>query len=214
MTLDNLIEENNTTIIKIIEQMRSLPYDKKKESQVNLLLDFWSNYINNNPRISSFINVKNQEIYPLDIYIQNYKITIEFYIKHVRELIKHGQLSTSQRLLGELLYDLSYNNTNSKRLFKNALDNPLIAVLFPLNVNNTRKNYTLIDGNHRVSAAIYSNVNIPVICINNVILDLYAFVSNSDWLFYNLVLGFNLTTSDSIRFYEYFEYLQTVVGKQ
>jgi|GEM_PF-3743999 len=195
-------------MIEIINRLIKLPYLIEKKDYVYDLLSYWSEFIKKHSNKYPFPIEPNQQIYPLEHIINGDVFVMHFQINHVRELIYNSTLVTSQNNLTEIIDDLSYVEMNSTVLSDDALDTPLIAVVMPTIKNGVFKSYALIDGNHRLSAAVYSKINIPITCILDTILHPYLFTSMSNFILYNMLLGFNLITSGSIDAEGYLDFLK------
>lgn len=212
MELRYLYENASTNVlVSFIEKLRQLPYHKSREKYVNELLDFWKDFVLSQSDDYNYFTELNQEIYPLEHIIGEDKITMHFNINHVQELIGVGELFTTVYEIEEIIEDLAYVSMGSKNLLPGAYSTPLIAVIMPTITQGRAKTYALIDGNHRISAAIYLNEKISVSCINNTVIHPYAFTSHTNWILYNLLLGFNIITSGLLEAEEYLDYLSKVI---
>lgn len=204
---------SNDVLISFIERLRHLPYHESRENYVNKLLDFWDEFILLQSGDYKYFTGLNQEIYPLEHFIGEDKIVMHFNIKHIQQLIGVGKLFTTVYDIKEIIEDLAYVNMGSKNLLHSAYSTPLIAVIMPTITHGNPKKYALIDGNHRLSAAIHLNKRINVCCINNTVIPPYAFTSHTNWILYNLILGFYIITSWLPEAEDYLENLDRVIIK-
>lgn len=66
----------------------------------------------------------------------------------------------------------------------------------------------VIDGNHRISAAIASQKDIPITTLDGMFIPSFAFRNETSWILYHLITGISVTAGNIVDLSEQEIYLQ------
>ena len=124
----------------------------------------------------------------------DYDITIYFNIDEMHRLIRNRLVPFDKMRLSDCLHLINFAETNSTRLLPHAFDEPvLIAYMLSQNGCGVTTTGEVIDGNHRVSAALYLKEDIDnVVVLNTALLPPSAFKNTTSWILYSLLSGIKI----------------------
>lgn len=166
------------------------------------LLEMWEKRINEGCFVlpkPAYCYTTNEayELSLADYLIDN--ITIIFSIDGLQRLILDNKLANRELLLSSCIDDICYTEYSNCFLHNDALETPIIVVMMPsIDENGCLKTGRVVDGNHRISAAVSTKVDIPVTFIEPVFIPPMAFVSAESWALYNIVIGIKLVAGEII----------------
>ena len=136
----------------------------------NIWKEIWENKLTNLYDDSVVIspNYLIEHIFPLkyDNFF-NYNIEIDIYVDELLRGINRKHINFQQINLSKILPILWYTKYDSLMYEENHSSSPIIAVFFPAQVGSSPslQYYSILDGNHRVSAAVNSHKDLPIYCI-------------------------------------------------
>ncbi len=137
------------------------------------------------------------ELFPLEHTMGEYFTVSTFSIDSINMLIKTNQIHIDFLPLSFIVSSLHFTFMNERSSCFNRPDKPVIAVLMPSKAEQTTF-YSIIDGNHRVSAAIKQRENIPIACIKDLFLPPVSFATGDDWIVFHIIQGFSLLAGEII----------------
>jgi hypothetical protein len=86
----------------------------------------------------------------------------------------------------ELVY---YTEMGSDHLDEHYMDTPILAVQMPVMDDAMIRQFAVVDGNHRMSAAKRLGLNIEITVIADNFLPPDVFMNNTSWILYNFLIG-------------------------
>lgn len=119
-----------------------------------------------------------------------YDIEIHFLIDRVIYGVKTNQFNTSTFPLSKMENHIWYTHLNSKRLSDNFNKTPIIGVYCPTYENNSIKEYSIIDGNHRVSAAFYLSKEVEITTIIDPFIPTFYYANLSSCYAFHIIQGY------------------------
>lgn len=164
------------------------------KSYVSVFVDLWTRHLISGHVRNPFplVNTMNDETFPLEHILGNYFTISNFSINSIRILLECNILHAVQLQLSEIQDSIHHTDMGSQHLDDDFLKTPVIVVLMPSGDNGKISMYEVIDGNHRVSSALYLKRDIPVLYIQDFALPPFAFLSDDDWKIFHIVQGFTL----------------------
>lgn len=190
----NSNEEIQTFIDYLFEQCPILPED---EACVKSFKDIWIRFLSHHS-LNAELNLGNQflnQCYPLEHNIPSYEIVITFVIPNIIELLSEGFLSGQEFLYSQLKENMHFSNTGDMDITQFSFSTPILSVFMPNCTDGKWRCCEAIDGNHRLSAATYSGIDVPVTNICDLVLPTKAFINESSWFLYHILTGYYIVVS-------------------
>ena len=150
-----------------------------------------------------------EEFFPLEHNLFSNDIVMYFNISNLNMLIKHNIIPSSTIMLSQCIENLHFTQMNDTILKNEIFITPIIAVKM-VSYDET-KGLTfgeVVDGNHRVSAAIASRKDIPITTLDGMFIPSFAFRNETSWILYHLITGISVTAGNIVDSSEQEIYLQ------
>ena len=131
--------------------------------------------------------------YKLTHHLTDIDIAMYFNIDEVHRLIQKHRIPFNVMRLSDCLHLIHYTETGSMEITADAFNEPVI-VAYMLAVNELGQITTgeVIDGNHRVSAAMFLKRNIDVAVLNTSLLPPSAFKNMTSCVLYGMLSGIKI----------------------
>lgn len=130
------------------------------------------------------------EMFSLPYQICDNKISIRFNIDKLNQSIDKGELFIQTTSLSEFKNSIWYSKIENCILSPNYKDSRILGIYFPNNIYTTMKPVCIIDGNHRINAAIKSNTDIEITFIQNQFFDMKYFMTLNDFIAFHILFGY------------------------
>lgn len=163
----------------IIDSSYFDPFVKKYKDQ---LRSIFINFVHTNITNHIYPSIETEQFELVHIAPNEQCFNIYFNIDATKELLRFNLLHIKTVKLFDVLPIINYTYYPFLHLIKTVPIAPVILIYKPsISKDNQLLKYEVIDGNHRISAAQNSNVNIDVCIIEEPFLPLEMFSTISDW---------------------------------
>lgn len=175
--------------------LNTIPEIKANPKVFNAWKEFWNNKLSNLNDDSIIINPNylTEQIFPFKYNdFLNYNIEIDLYVDEILRDINKEKINVTQTNLFNILPILWYTKHNISNFIERHNSPPIIAVFFPAHIDDDHslRYYSIIDGNHRVSAAVNSHRDIPICCISDPFLKSKYFINLVSCYAFHLIQGY------------------------
>lgn len=166
--------------------------DTKVGKSTSALKSIWLNHLQDNMSVVCGINrlLYGKTGFPLEHTVYGNKVSMFFDVDVVLHKYQNNKLHYKKVMLSDIHHAIYYTEMGSEKLDTNYSDTPIFAVQMPVNDDGIIKQFAIIDGNHRVSAAFRSKFDIEIVIIMDNFLPPDIFMNNTSWVLFNLLLGY------------------------
>lgn len=165
--------------------------DACDRESVNLLKAVWLSHIHDDMVINGYFNryIMAGTGFPLEHNILNKKISMYFCIGSLIHKYESGKIHYQKMMFSDIKELVYYTEMGSDHLDEHYMDTPILAVQMPVMDDTMIRQFAVVDGNHRMSAAKRLGLNIEITVIADNFLPPDVFMNNTSWILYNFLIG-------------------------